>query len=64
MSPKGFAHDDLSQGRMCVSSARVKEKWNIVLPVLLLIAFAVTRWPDFMPPNFSAAYALACCAGA
>lgn len=49
---------------MCVSSARVKEKWNVVLPVLLLIAFAVTRWPDFMPSNFSAAYALAFCAGA
>ncbi len=49
---------------MCVSSARVKEKWNVVMPVILLIAFAVTRWPDFMPPNFSAAYALAFCAGA
>ncbi|MCD6052084.1 MAG: hypothetical protein K0Q55_3502 [Verrucomicrobia bacterium] len=34
------------------------------MPVILLIAFAVTRWPDFMPPNFSAAYALAFCAGA
>jgi hypothetical protein len=49
---------------MWVSSARVKEKWNVVMPVILLIAFAVTRWPDFMPPNFSAAYALAFCAGA
>lgn len=49
---------------MWVSSARVKEKWNVVLPVLLLVAFAITRWPGFMPPNFSAAYALAFCAGA
>ncbi len=49
---------------MCVSSARVKEKWNVALPVVLVIAFAVTRWPGLMPPNFSAAYALAFCAGA
>ena len=49
---------------MCVSSARVKEKWNVILPVLLLVAFAATRWPSLMPVNFSAAYALAFCAGA
>lgn len=49
---------------MCVSSARVKEKWNVVLPVLLLVVFAITRWPSLMPSNFSAAYALAFCAGA
>lgn len=49
---------------MCVSSARVKEKWNVALPLLLVIVFAVTRWPGLMPPNFSAAYALAFCAGA
>lgn len=28
-----------------------------------MLAFAITRWPDLLPPNFSAAYALAFCAG-
>jgi len=28
-----------------------------------MIAFAVTRWPGLLPENFSAAYALAFCAG-
>jgi hypothetical protein len=41
----------------------VKEKRNLWLPVLLMAAFALTRWPGVMPPNFSAAYALAFCAG-
>lgn len=39
------------------------EKRNVWLPVLLMIVFAVTRWPGLMPPNFSAAYALVFCAG-
>ncbi len=42
---------------------RVKEKSNIGLGILLMAAFALTRWPGLMPPNFSAAYALAFCAG-
>lgn len=41
----------------------MKEKTNIWLPVLLMLAFALSRWPGLMPPNFSAAYALAFCAG-
>jgi len=44
----------------------VKEKQNIWLPALLLAVFALTRWPGFFPnewKNFSAAYALAFCAG-
>lgn len=49
---------------MCVSSGEVKEKWNVALPLVLVIVFAITRWPGLMPPNFSAAYALAFCAGA
>jgi hypothetical protein len=28
-----------------------------------MFAFALTRWPGIMPPNFSAAYGLAFCAG-
>lgn len=39
-------------------------KRNVWLPVLLMVAFAITRWPGLMPPNFSAAYALFFCAGA
>src|SRR5438128_6865183 len=47
-----------------ISSAVVKVKWNIWLPVLLMIVFAFTRWPGLHPPpNFSAFYALAFCAG-
>lgn len=41
----------------------VKEKWNIGLPILLMVVFAATRWPGLLPENFSAAYAIAFCAG-
>jgi hypothetical protein len=41
----------------------VKTKWNLAMPIVLMIVFALTRWPGLMPPNFSAAYALAFCAG-
>jgi hypothetical protein len=38
-------------------------KSSLWLPVALLLVFAVTRWPGVLPMNFSAAYALAFCAG-
>ena len=41
----------------------MKRKRNLWLPILLLAVFALTRWPGLLPPNFSAAYALAFCAG-
>ena len=41
----------------------MKAKWNIWLPILLMAVFACTRWPGLLPNNFSAAYALAFCAG-
>jgi hypothetical protein len=41
----------------------VKAKWNVGLPVILMIVFALSRWPGLMPENFSAAYGLAFCAG-
>jgi hypothetical protein len=41
----------------------VKEKSNIWLPIAVMGAFAVTRWPGMLPLNFSAAYALVFCAG-
>ncbi len=39
----------------------VKEKYG--LPLVLIVIFALTRLPGLMPWNFSAAYALAFCAG-
>ena len=41
----------------------VKGKRKLGMPILLMLAFALTRWPGVLPPNFSAAYALAFCAG-
>jgi len=42
----------------------VNGKWKWWLPLaLMMIVFAITRWPGLMPQNFSAAYALAFCAG-
>lgn len=46
-----------------LSLAGLKEKWNQWLPVLLMVAFAITRIPGVLPTNFSAAYALMFCAG-
>ena len=44
----------------------MKEKSNLWLPILLMGAFALSRWPGMLAdglPNFSAAYALAFCCG-
>jgi hypothetical protein len=41
----------------------MKQKRSMWAPLLLLALFAVSRWPGLLPPNFSAAYALAFCAG-
>jgi hypothetical protein len=38
-------------------------KKQTVCALVLMLVFAVSRWPGFMPSNFSAAYALAFCAG-
>ena len=48
--------------RAAVSSAVVKR--TVLIPVLVLAAFALTRWPGVMPLNFSVAYGLVFCAGA
>jgi hypothetical protein len=42
---------------------RVNGKLGRFLPLILMAVFVVTRWPGLMPPSFSAAYALAFCAG-
>ncbi len=44
----------------------MKGKWANVLPIVLMVAFALTRWPGLFPPtwgSFSAAYGLMFCAG-
>jgi hypothetical protein len=46
-----------------VLSRAVKTKSSFWLPLLLMLVFALSRWPGFLPENFSAAYALAFCAG-
>ncbi len=37
---------------------------QLLLPILLMVIFALSRFPGLMPENFSAAYAIAFCAGA
>lgn len=39
-------------------------KRTVIIPALLLVAFALTRWPGVMPVNFSLGYALVFCSGA
>ena len=41
----------------------MKEKSNLWLAVALMAVFALTRLPNMLPLNFSAAYAVAFCAG-
>jgi len=41
----------------------VKQKSQFLLSLVLMLLFALTRIPGIMPQNFSAAYALAFCAG-
>jgi len=36
---------------------------KVLLPLTLIVVFAISRWPGLMPQNFSAAYAVAFCAG-
>ena len=42
----------------------VNGKWSKWLPYLFMLMAALSRWPGLFPPNFSAFYALAFCAGA
>lgn len=54
---------NLSTSQSELSFPEVKEKWNKLLPILFIAAFAVSRIPGLMPANFSGAYAFAFCAG-
>jgi hypothetical protein len=42
----------------------VNGKWHKSLPYVFLLIAALSRWPGLFPPNFSAFYGLAFCAGA
>src|SRR3974390_3469867 len=42
----------------------VNSKWSKWLPYIFMLMAALSRWPGLFPPNFSAFYALAFCAGA
>jgi hypothetical protein len=45
------------------NAIRVKYWTQIGLPLLLIVVFALSRWPGVMPDNFSAVYALVFCGG-
>lgn len=51
----------LSGAELCFVT--VKEKWNRWLPWIFVALFALLRIPGLLPPNFSAVYAFAFCAG-
>jgi hypothetical protein len=36
---------------------------RLVLAIVLMVVFALSRWPGLMPPNFSVTYAIVFCAG-
>ena len=42
----------------------VRGNWNKWLPYIFMLLAAFSRWPGLFPPNFSAFYGLAFCAGA
>jgi hypothetical protein len=46
----------------CTEYDRAVRK-TFVWPTLLIVVFALSRWPGLMPPDFSAAYAIVFCAG-
>lgn len=65
MADFSVPHSPLVRGRRWRIIVRVQERRTHWLPILLvMVAAAVTRTPELMPPNFSAMIALAFCAGA
>ena len=42
----------------------VNGSWHKCLPYIFMLVAALSRWPGLFPPNFSAFYGLAFCAGA
>ena len=56
---RGFRELVTRAGKRMLFPVKIK----ILLPIGLLVVFALSRWPGLMPLNFSAAYAIAFCAG-
>lgn len=48
---------------MCGSRMLLGVKGRLLMPVALMVVFALSRIPGMLPENFSAAYAIAFCAG-
>ena len=59
---KKFFHN-LSWNKVGVLFVAVKEKLHKLLPVLFIVALALSRIPYLLPPNFSVIYAFVFCAG-
>src|SRR5215475_492049 len=58
--------NELTPAHPCQSGRRGYSgivKGKLALPLALMIVFALSRIPGMLPHNFSAAYALAFCAG-
>jgi hypothetical protein len=66
VSGVGFWNFHLSLGILAAARYHtfVKEKWHKWLPYIFMAIAGLSRWPGLFPPNFSAFYGLAFCAGA
>lgn len=56
----------LSPEPFALTFLEVRESWHRLLPLLLMVVYSISRWPALWPKewaSFSAAYALAFCAG-
>ena len=69
-NPRSGANQDtahcansLSFSRAGLSLGSVNKTWHRWLPWIFVALVALSRWPGLFPPNFSAATALAFCAG-
>jgi hypothetical protein len=70
IQPEEPTRPELLPNRRLVIRARrrmlgdVNGKWSKCLPYVFMLVAALSRWPKLFPPNFSAFYGLAFCAGA
>lgn len=58
---RGFGHGCACKPDCPAYAPNVKKQ--TVWALVLMVVFALSRWPGILPSNFSAAYALAFCAG-
>ena len=64
MQPELLPNRRLVIGALRRMLGDVNGKWSKCLPYVFMLAAALSRWPKLFPPNFSAFYGLAFCAGA